>query len=384
MKRILAIVLCLILCGGLPYAQAAGPNLSAASAILVDGASGRVLYAKDAQQERPIASITKLMTALVAVESHPTLSDMVTIRAEWTGAEGSSMYLRAGEELTLESLLYGLLLASGNDAAVAIAGFCAGDVDTFVTWMNERASELGMEHTHFQNPNGLSAEGHYSTAADMATLARVVLQNETLARIVGTKSISIAGRSFTNHNKLLWRYEGCRGLKTGYTNEAGRTLVSCAERDGQLLIAVTLNDPDDWTDHAALFDYGFSAYPQTMLALADREVQTVPVTGGLNRFVRVRTSSDVWYPLAEGERVQVEFILPEAVEAPVSAGESAGRMVFTLNGMVVGETQLLYSSDVSNDQAGRGLFDRVLDFLCGRPAAQQSPAAFLYSLSSVT
>ena len=254
MKRFAAVLLTLavLLC---PSVRAAGPGISAASAILIDGESGRVLYAQNAEEERPIASITKLMTALVAVESHPDLSEVVTIRPEWTGVEGSSMYLKAGEELTLEALLYGLLLASGNDAAVAIAGFCAGDVDTFVAWMNDKAAELGMEHTHFENPNGLNDEGHYSTAADMAALARVVMEHEALAKIVGTRSITVAGRTLTNHNKLLWRYEGCTGLKTGYTDRAGRTLVSCAERDGQRLIAVTLNDPNDWADHAALFDY---------------------------------------------------------------------------------------------------------------------------------
>ena len=198
----LAVLLC-------PSVRAAGPGSSAASAILIDGESGRVLYAQNAEEERPIASITKLMTALVAVESHPDLSEVVTIRPEWTGVEGSSMYLKAGEELTLEALLYGLLLASGNDAAVAIAGFCAGDVDTFVAWMNDKAAELGMEHTHFENPNGLNDEGHYSTAADMAALARVVMEHEALAKIVGTRSITVAGRTLTNHNKLLWRYEGC-------------------------------------------------------------------------------------------------------------------------------------------------------------------------------
>ena len=158
MKRFAAVLLTLavLLCSSV---RAAGPGISAASAILIDGESGRVLYAQNAEEERPIASITKLMTALVAVESHPDLSEVVTIRPEWTGVEGSSMYLKAGEALTLEALLYGLMLASGNDAAVAIAGFCAGDVDTFVAWMNAKAAELGMEHTHFENPNGLNDEG---------------------------------------------------------------------------------------------------------------------------------------------------------------------------------------------------------------------------------
>ena len=312
MKRSAAVLLTLavLLC---PSVRAAGPGISAASAILIDGESGRVLYAQNAEEERPIASITKLMTALVAVESHPDLSEVVTIRPEWTGVEGSSMYLKAGEELTLAALLYGLLLASGNDAAVAIAGFCAGDVDTFVAWMNDKAAELGMEHTHFENPNGLNDEGHYSTAADMAALARVVMEHEALAKIVGTRSITVAGRTLTNHNKLLWRYEGCTGLKTGYTDRAGRTLVSCAERDGQRLIAVTLNDPNDWADHAALFDYGFAHYRSAMLALANRTFRMLPVTGSLNRFVPVYTASDVYYPLTEGELVKARVELPERV-----------------------------------------------------------------------
>ena len=257
MKRVFAAAAAALLClTWLPLsAHGAGtPGVSASCAILVDAESGRVLMEKNAHEERAIASITKLMTALVAVESTSDLDRAVTIQKEWTLAEGSSMYLREGEELTLRELLYGLLLVSGNDAALAIAGFCAGDVDTFVEWMNLRAKELGMEHTHFVNPNGLPAEGHYSTAADMAKLAIVVMEQPDLAEIVGTKSVTMAGRTMTNHNKLLWRYEGCVGMKTGYTDAAGRTLVSCAERDGQRLIAVTLNAPNDWADHAAMFD----------------------------------------------------------------------------------------------------------------------------------
>ena len=228
--------------------------------------------------------------------------------------------------------------------------------------MNTRAAELGMEHTHFENPNGLNDEGHYSTAADMAALARVVMEHEALAKIVGTRSITVAGRTLTNHNKLLWRYEGCTGLKTGYTDRAGRTLVSCAERDGQRLIAVTLNDPNDWADHAALFDYGFAHYRSAMLALANRTFRMLPVTGSLNRFVPVYTASDVYYPLTEGELVKARVELPERVEAPIQGGTIAGRLLFTLDGAVIGETYLLYAGDVADDRAGRGLFGRVLDW----------------------
>lgn len=365
MKRFAAVLLAL-LCLLPPSAKAAEPSTSAASAILIDGESGRMLYAQNAEEERPIASITKLMTALVAVCAHPALSDVVTIRPEWTGIEGSSMYLRAGEELTLEELLYGLLLSSGNDAAVAIAGYCAGDVDTFVSWMNEKAVELGMSHTRFADPNGLSDEGHYSTAADMARLAQAVLAHETLARIASTRSATVAGRALTNHNKLLWRYEGCTGLKTGYTDAAGRTLVSSAERDGQTLIAVTLNDPNDWADHAALFDYGFAHYGRAMLALPGRIFRSIPVTGSLSRFVPVCTASGVYYPLADGELVKAHVELPGRAEAPVRGGSIAGRLVFTLEGEVIGETYLLYANHVQDDRASRGLFGRALDwFLAG-------------------
>ena len=167
---------------------------SAKSAILVDLGSGRVLYEYNADEERLIASITKLMTALVAVESVQDISETVEIKAEWTGAEGSSLYLEAGQRWTLETLLYGLLLHSGNDAAIAIAGYCAGDVETFVEWMNQRAEDLGMERTSFQNPNGLNHEAHYSTARDMARLAAACMENEVVAKIVATKSISLEGR----------------------------------------------------------------------------------------------------------------------------------------------------------------------------------------------
>ena len=255
MKRLLAAAAALLLCLNiLPTAH--GMGTSAGSAILMEAESGRVLYEQDADRPRLIASVTKLMTALVALESGHPLEEKVVIREEDTRTEGSSLYLRPGEELRLETLLYGLLLQSGNDAALAVARHCGGTVENFVAQMNLRAARLGMEHSRFANPSGLNAEGHCSTARDLALLARACLKNETLAAIAATRSVTLEGRSFVNHNKLLWRYEGCVGLKTGYTEKAGRTLVSAAEREGMTLIAVTLDDPDDWRDHAALFDWG--------------------------------------------------------------------------------------------------------------------------------
>ena len=369
MKRFLtALFSALLLAGTALPARAAAPDISAQAAVLMDAGSGRVLYTHNADEERPIASITKLMTALVAVESVPDLDVKVRVRREWTGERGSSMYLTPGEELTLRELLYGLLLASGNDAALAVAGACAGDVDTFVDWMNQRAADIGMTHTHFSNPNGLQDEGNYSTARDMARLARVFLEHDVLREIAATKSITVAGRSLVNHNKLLWRYEGCIGLKTGYTDRAGRTLVSAAERDGQTLIAVTLFDRDDWADHAALLDYGFARFPSHLLARAGKEFTRIPVEGSLSRFVPVVTYRDVSYPLTGEERVRVKVILPDRVEAPVEQGAIAGELQFSVDGMPVGSTYLLYGRDVKEDRSRKeSLFERLQRI--GSPAA---------------
>jgi D-alanyl-D-alanine carboxypeptidase len=231
-------------------------------------------------------------------------------------------------------------------------------VETFVDWMNQRAQELGMKDTHFANPNGLDEEDHYSTAYDMALLAQAVLENETLREIVATKSIQVAGRSLTNHNKLLWRYEGCTGMKTGYTISAGRTLVSCAAREGQTLICVTLKDPNDWEDHSALFDYGFETWSSHLLARCGKTFRTLPVTGSLLTRVGVETAADVTYPLASDERVRVVVTLPEQVTAPVQKGTIAGRLTFYVEGQPVGETYLLYQNDIPDNTPGKTLLQR--------------------------
>lgn len=367
--------LVLLWCAG--GAQAAEVENGAACAILVEADSGRVLYEKNAHERRDIASITKLLTALVAVESVPDLSQTVTVKGEWLkGAEGSSIYLTAGEELTLETLLYGLLLESGNDAAQAVAGFCAGDVDTFVEWMNLRAGDLGMSNSRFANPSGLSDEGHYSTAYDMALCARACMDNEVIARIVGTRSITLGTRTFVNHNKLLSVYEGCVGMKTGYTQLAGRTLVTCAERNGMRLIAVTLSDRNDWEDHMALYDYGFSAYELRELCAKGEEVYTLPVTGSLVRFVEVAPIARLSYPLSAEEEPTVFLDLPRSAAAPVQAGGIAGKMEFFLGQTRLGSVYLVYTQSVRSDVfARRSLLERVLDVVRGAPGT----AAGLFS-----
>lgn len=361
MRRVLTALLALsLLC--LPCYGAEAPAVSAASAVLMDAESGRILYEKDAHTRRLIASTTKLMTALVAVEAVEDLEQVITAKREYQ-AEGSSMYLRVGEQLTVRDLLYGLLLASGNDAALALAGGCGGEVETFVDWMNDRAVELGMADTHFANPNGLDHDEHYSTAYDMALLAREVLGNEVLMELVSTKSATVAGRSLVNHNKLLWRYEGCTGMKTGYTDAAGRTLVSSAERNGQKLICVTLKDRDDWNDHARLLDYGFENFPLFPLARAGKRFRTLPVTGSLLSRVEVVTAADVAYPLTKGEKVRARITLPDLVTAPVEKGAIAGRLTFLVGEEQIGESYLLYANHVPENTPKPSLFGRVKGLL---------------------
>ena len=364
MKRFFAMTAaCFMALAWLPTAAVA-VGTSASCAILMEYESGRVLYSENIHEMRSIASITKLMTALVAVEQTQDLSQIVTVGAESCEIEGSSIYLRPGEQISVEALLYGLLLRSGNDAASALAVQCGGSVDGFVALMNEKAQTLGMEHTHFTNPSGLSDENHYSTAYDMALLTRACLANETVSTITATKNATYGTRVFSNHNKLLWRYEGCIGMKTGFTKDAGRTLVSAVQRGGMTLIVVTLNDGDDWKDHAALFDYGFSTWAGIDLAAKSEVVANVPVTGGLTPFVPVVAQEGIAYPFASEEAPQRRIELNgDSLSAPIIEGAPVGRLVFLLNGEEIAATPLLAGETVPSVIAPkRNIPGRILDF----------------------
>lgn len=354
LKRLFSVLLIgALLWRALPAVRAEGTvKISAAAAVLMDAGTGRVLWERDSHTPRLIASTTKLMTALVALESGHGLEEMVTVAPEWTGAEGSSIYLRPEEKVTLETLLYGLLLRSGNDAALAIAGHCGGTVDNFVSRMNQKARELGMKDTGFANPNGLDAEGHYSSAYDMAVLARACLENETLAKIAATKSITLGARTFTNHNKLLWRYEGCVGLKTGYTRQAGRTLVSAAQRDGLTLICVTLNAPSDWADHTALLDWGFANYEARSLSRTGERIGQLPVSGGLAPVCPVETAANLTAALSPGERVETACELAETtLTAPSSQGTQVGEIIYYVNRKELARVPLVTGRSVSDNLA---------------------------------
>ena len=351
MKRTIfsVLALCMLLCS-IPRGSASG--ISAESYVLMEAGSGQILAERNAHLRRPIASITKLMTALTALESGKALSEEYKIAGEWTGAEGSSIYLKPDERVSLETLLYGMLLRSGNDAALAVAGICGGTVEEFVVRMNCKAKELCMVDSHFENPNGLHHEGHYSSAYDMALLARACLKNEDLAEIVSTRFITMGTRSFTNHNKLLWRYPGCIGMKTGYTESAGRTLVSAAERDGVTLICVTLNAPDDWSDHTKLLDEGFSYCRKECLIKSGTPVCRIPVRGSLLPFVTVSAASDVEAVVMDGERAEEKRILTDQVlYAPARAGTAVGKIFYQVNGRTLGQTDLVLSGPAPCDVA---------------------------------
>lgn len=321
-------------------------STSATSAILIDAESGRVLYEQNADREMLIASTTKIMTALVAIREG-SMTETVKVSREAAHTEGSSMYLKENEELSLETLLYGLMLCSGNDAAVAIAEHISGSQAAFAQLMNQTAQELGMKHSSFANPNGLDAEGHYSTARDMALLACAAMEDETLARIVSTRTVTIGGRTMTNHNKLLSYMSDCVGLKTGYTKAAGRTLVSCAERNGQRLVAVTLQDGNDWADHQSLYEYGFAVYPAQRLSVIGQEVKQMPVQGAVIEKVSLVASDSFFWPKAENERIRTEVELNVPLIAPLDAGMTVGQAVFTLDGEEIGRVDLLCGEHVA-------------------------------------
>ncbi len=299
----------------------AAPSTSANCVILMDADTGKVLHEQNADAQALIASTTKIMTALVALEHLP-LDMEFQIPSEASNIEGSSMYLKAGEILTIEAMLYGLMLHSGNDAAVALALACSGSVEEFVALMNLKAQKLGLQNTHFENPNGLDGKMHYSCARDLAVLTQHALENEAFAKIVATKTITIANRTLTNHNRLLWSCEGCIGVKTGYTKAAGRTLVSAAERNGRRLIAVTLCDGNDWKDHIRLYEYGFSKYENKTVIQQGEIVLWLPLMNGQK--AALHAAENVDYMLAEGEKISVKADYPQIAFASGEAGTAAG------------------------------------------------------------
>lgn len=345
-KRLVSLLLtCLLLVLTVPLSvqakpteqapRATAPSLSAQSAVLIDARYGQVLTEKNANARLPMASTTKIMTALTAL-SVAAPETVIKVAPEAVGVEGSSVYLTAGEELTLSDLLCALLLQSANDAAAAIAIGLGGSIEGFADLMNAEAAKLGLTDTHFVNPHGLDDDEHYTTAHELATVTRAALEIPLFRRLVGTVKATIpqgddaTARLLVNHNRLLRTYEGAIGVKTGYTKRSGRCLVSAAERDGVTLIAVTLNDPDDWRDHEALLDYGFSRYRSVTLCRAGDATDALPVTGGTTETVGLRYAEDLTVALPIGHPpIGIRIEAPHFLYAPIVLDTTVGEAVYT-------------------------------------------------------
>jgi len=339
-------------------------DVSAHSAVLYEPSSGKVIYEKNSNERLPMASTTKIMTAVVALENSP-CDKIVSVSEDAVGVEGSSVYLYPGEKLSMVDLIYALMLESANDAATAIAIEISGSVEAFAELMNQKAFELGLEDTHFSNPHGLDDEEHYTTAYDLAHLAGYALQNEQFKEIVSTYKRVIpmldgdGSRLLLNHNKLLKRYDGTIGVKTGYTKKSGRCLVSSAERDGMSLIAVTLNAPSDWEDHEKMLDLGFTLYQKITLCEPGSESFTVPCVGGDKDSVTVKNQSELSAVVKrDGAEITQVIEMKRFCFAPISQGEVLGKICYYSDGVLLGETDLIAEFGV--DQiAKRGFWDFI-------------------------
>lgn len=324
-------------------------GVSARNAVLMDQKTGRILFGKAMHDPERIASITKIMTAILAVESGK-LQKTVTVSSTAVRTEGSSIYLKAGQKIKLEDLVYGLMLRSGNDAANAIAESVGGSIEGFVYLMNEKAKEIGMSNTYFSNPSGLDVKGqeHYSSAYDMALLTRYAMENPIYAKIAGTKIHRAPNTAeswdyvWKNKNKLLtFMYKYSTGGKTGFTKKARRTLVSTASKNGMDLIVVTLDDGQDWKDHIALFEYGFKNYPLTKVLNTGgiREVKNKIYKG------HVYIKNDFSYPLKKSERKQVTvtFEMKKPTSNKISDDAIVGNAIIELEGEQIGTRNIFYS-----------------------------------------
>lgn len=360
MKKWICILLCCLLVPAGGYAQAEAPAVSAKSAVLIDTMTGSVLYEKNARQKLPMASTTKIMTAICALEAG-NLDEAFEIHPSAVGVEGSSIYLAHGETMTLRDLVYGLMLNSGNDAAVAIAMRVSGSVEAFAALMNDTAAKIGVQDTHFQNPNGLDDPQHYTTAYDLAQITRYGMQIPAFAEIVSTKTKRIPwqnkenGRLLSNHNKMLSLYEGADGVKTGFTKKDGRCLVSSATRNGFQCIAVTLNAPNDWNDHTLMLNFAFDNYALCPVIQAGDYLRTVTVIQGEQQEIGVVAQSGLDIPAKKGSAPQVtlDVQVPDSLEAPVGFEQPAGQVDVYMGEQKIGSVPAITTGFVARQEPKR-------------------------------
>lgn len=353
LKRIvcfLLIVFCVIT-SLTPLGFAEGIDTTGSANIVLDVATGRILHEKNIHEKLPMASTTKIMTALLAIENIP-LDKKVKVHPEAVGIEGSSIYLKANENIKMLDLLYGLMLRSGNDAATAIAYEISGSVEEFAALMNSRARELGANNTNFVNPHGLSHNEHYTTAYDLAIITRAALNNPSFKEVVRTK-FWLAERDgyqhFTNKNKILDICEGGDGVKTGYTIKSGRCLVASATRNEMQFIAVTLNDGDWFNTTNKLLDFCFDQYQPYKVFKKKDLIKNIAVKDGYKSTMYLEVAEDLFVPLKEEEKGKILSIIqaPEVLTAPVVKGQRVGKILTYLEGELMDTTYLLAQEDVA-------------------------------------
>lgn len=353
------VAICILIGTTISFCSAAAISTSARNgAILICADTGEVIYEQNADTVAPMASTTKIMTALLALESGD-LDSYFTVDPTAIKVEGSSMGLKEGDQVTMRTLVYGMLLPSGNDAANAAAVKIAGSIENFVAMMNQRAQQIGMKSTVFATPSGLDkGVEHYSTARDMAILAMEALKNPEFVSICSQSSAKLEygnppyQRWLKNHNRLLKEYEGCYGVKTGFTKEAGRCLVSAAERDGKKLIAVVLNDSQDWSDSKSLFDYGFSV-TQNYLPKTDLSQISIDVVGGEETTVGVTMKGIPQFAVTPNSQQQIEEIIKTDpfYYAPIKEGDVLGSICYKLNGQIVAEEPIYANKTVGQNKS---------------------------------
>lgn len=348
-KRFFAVLIIISLIT-LPFSfKASAVSNSAKAAVVINGDTGEVIYAKNQSERLPMASTTKIMTGLLLCE-YGNLDREITVTDEMVRVEGSSMGLLCGDKVTLHDLLYGLMLASGNDAANTIAIVIAGSCQKFAEMMNNKAKEIGLSNTSFVTPSGLDDQNHYSTAYDMALLTKYALKNADFAAAVSSKSATLNygnppyRRTLTNHNKLLNMVDGCIGVKTGFTKKSGRCLVSAVKRDGKFIITVTLNDPNDWADHKALIEYGLNSIKQTEITPKVTKIE-IPVISGEKDSITSEIAPFTVNSL-ESEGFTCEVYLPKFIYAPIKMGDVLGKAVYKQNGNIIAEAEILSKDDI--------------------------------------
>lgn len=328
-----------------PVKANSAPDISAESAVVIDSASKRVLYEKNSGEKRGMASTTKIMTALIAIESLD-VNAIATISPFAASTEGSSIWLSPGEHMSVSDLLYGLMLSSGNDAAAALAEYTSGSIDSFTLLMNEKARSLGANNTHFTNPHGLPDDRHYTTANDLALIAAEAMQNELFKTIVSTKTKTISWegskwkRTLKNHNKLLSMYDGCVGIKTGFTKKDGRCLVSGAEKDNMLLIAVTLSAPDDWNDHIQLMNHCFDEYYAYTVCKKGEAAGRLKTDNALVDSIGISYDGSFTMALKDGEEEKVSIKHVFSPSYPILKGDIIGYADIYFEGRIISRINL--------------------------------------------